>query len=113
MLGTEEIEIITPAIRNAKARGLDVSGPYAADGLFANARKFPFDVALAMFHDQGLVATKTLDFERTVNVTLGLPVPRTSPDHGVAYDIAGKGRADATPMVSALLDAAAFARALR
>jgi 4-hydroxythreonine-4-phosphate dehydrogenase len=113
VLGREEIEIITPAIRNAKAKGLDVSGPYAADGLFANARKFPFDVALAMFHDQGLVATKTLDFERTVNVTLGLPVPRTSPDHGVAYDIAGKGRADPTPMISALLDAAAFARALR
>ena len=112
VLGTEEIEIIAPAIRNAKAKGLDVSGPYAADGLFANARKFPFDVALAMFHDQGLVATKTLDFERTVNVTLGLPVPRTSPDHGVAYDIAGKGRADPTPMISALLDAAAFARAL-
>lgn len=67
-----------------------------------------FDVALAMFHDQGLVATKTLDFTRTVNVTLGLPVPRTSPDHGVAYDIAGKNRADETPMVSALLDAASF-----
>jgi len=112
VLGREEIEIIAPAVRNAKAKGLDVSGPYAADGLFASARKFPFDVALAMFHDQGLVATKTLDFERTVNVTLGLPVPRTSPDHGVAYDIAGKGRADPTPMISALLDAAAFARAL-
>ena len=108
VLGSEEARVIAPAIRKAKALGLDVSGPFAADGLFASARKFPFDVALAMFHDQGLVATKTLDFERTVNVTLGLPVPRTSPDHGVAYDIAGKGRADPTPMVSALLEAAAM-----
>lgn len=110
VLGTEEERIISPAIRKAKAKGLDVSGPYAADGLFAGGRQYPFDVALAMFHDQGLVATKTLDFARTVNVTLGLPVPRTSPDHGVAYDIAGKGRADPTPMVSALLEAAAMCR---
>ncbi len=113
VLGSEEARIIAPAIRKAKALGLDVSGPFAADGLFASARKFPYDVALAMFHDQGLVATKTLDFERTVNVTLGLPVPRTSPDHGVAYDIAGKGRADPTPMVSALLEAAAMCQARR
>ncbi len=108
VLGSEEDRIISPAIRKAKARGIDVVGPFAADGLFAGARKFPYDVALAMFHDQGLVATKTLDFERTVNVTLGLPVPRTSPDHGVAYDIAGKNRADPTPMASALLEAAAM-----
>ena len=65
-------------------------------------------MALAMFHDQGLVATKTLDFGRTVNVTVGLPVPRTSPDHGVAYDIARNGRAGTTPMESALLEAAAM-----
>lgn len=109
VLGTEEQRIITPAIVEARRRGLDVQGPFAADGLFARARAFPFDVALAMFHDQGLVATKTLDFARTVNVTLGLPVPRTSPDHGVAYDLAGRGQADATPMISALLEAAAFA----
>ena len=108
VLGSEEERIISPAIGKAKALGIDVSGPYAADGLFAGGRNYPFDVALAMFHDQGLVATKTLDFARTVNVTLGLPVPRTSPDHGVAYDIAGRGRADATPMVSALLEAAAM-----
>jgi 4-hydroxythreonine-4-phosphate dehydrogenase len=113
VLGHEEQTIITPAIVAAKKQGLDVHGPFAADGLFARARSFPYDVALAMFHDQGLVATKTLDFERTVNVTLGLPVPRTSPDHGVAYDIAGKGRADPTPMISALLEAAAFAEGLK
>lgn len=108
VLGDEEQRVIAPAIAQAKKAGFNVEGPFAADGLFATARKFKFDVALAMFHDQGLVATKTLDFERTVNVTLGLPVPRTSPDHGVAYDIAGKGVADETPMVSALLEAAAF-----
>ncbi len=105
VLGSEEQLIISPAIALAKKKGLDVHGPFAADGLFATAaRKFPFDVALAMFHDQGLVATKTLDFARTVNVTLGLPLPRTSPDHGVAYDIAGKNEADPTPMISALLE---------
>lgn len=111
-LGQEELRVIGPAITAARRRGLDVHGPLAADGLFAKAAHgFPFDVALAMFHDQGLVATKTLDFERTVNVTLGLPVPRTSPDHGVAYDIAGTGRADPGPMVHALLMAAEFAAA--
>lgn len=111
-LGEEERRVIAPAIAAARRRGLDVHGPLAADGLFAKAAHgFPFDVALAMFHDQGLVATKTLDFERTVNVTLGLPVPRTSPDHGVAYDIAGAGRADPGPMIHALLMAAEFAAA--
>lgn len=111
-LGKEELRVIGPAIAAARRRGLDVHGPLAADGLFAKATHgFPFDVALAMFHDQGLVATKTLDFERTVNVTLGLPVPRTSPDHGVAYDIAGAGRADPGPMIHALLMAAEFAAA--
>lgn len=113
VMGTEEVRIIAPAIARARRQGLDVHGPFAADGLFARAaRGFAFDVALAMFHDQGLVATKTLDFTRTVNVTLGLPVPRTSPDHGVAYDIAGKGRADVEPMIHALLKAADFAKAL-
>lgn len=112
-MGLEEVRVIAPAIAQAKRRRLDVHGPFAADGLFAKApRGFPFDVALAMFHDQGLVATKTLDFERTVNVTLGLPVPRTSPDHGVAYDIAGQGRADPEPMIHALLKAADFVRTL-
>ncbi len=112
VLGTEEVRVIGPAIARARRRGLDVHGPLAADGLFARAPSgFPFDVALAMFHDQGLVAAKTLDFARTVNVTLGLPVPRTSPDHGVAYDLAGQGRADPSPMVHALLMAAEFAAA--
>jgi 4-hydroxythreonine-4-phosphate dehydrogenase len=111
VLGTEETRVIAPAIARARRLGVDAHGPFAADGLFARARAFPFDAALAMFHDQGLVATKTLDFERTVNVTLGLPVPRTSPDHGVAYDIAGQGRADPAPMIHALLMAAELAAA--
>lgn len=112
VLGSEEERVIAPAIKRARSKGIDAHGPFAADGLFARAAsKFPYDVALAMFHDQGLVAVKTLDFANTVNVTLGLPVPRTSPDHGVAYDIAGKGLADELPMVAALLKAAAFATA--
>lgn len=113
VLGKEEQRVITPAIALAKQQRVNASGPFAADGLFAGLTSTPFayDVALAMFHDQGLVATKLLDFTRTVNVTLGLPLPRTSPDHGVAYDIAGKNKADPEPMISALLEAAAQARA--
>ncbi|MBL8953639.1 MAG: 4-hydroxythreonine-4-phosphate dehydrogenase PdxA [Myxococcaceae bacterium] len=105
-MGREELEIIGPAIERAREKGLDVTGPIAADGLFAKLSSkapFPFDGVLAMFHDQGLCVAKALDFQRTVNVTLGLPLPRTSPDHGTAYDIAGKGKADPEPMVQALL----------
>jgi 4-hydroxythreonine-4-phosphate dehydrogenase len=109
LLGHEETRVIAPAVARARKAGLDVSGPLAADGLFAKARAFPYDVALAMFHDQGLIATKVFDFEGTVNVTLGLPVPRTSPDHGTAYDLAGKDQADEGPMVAALLKAAEYA----
>ncbi|MDP3231975.1 MAG: 4-hydroxythreonine-4-phosphate dehydrogenase PdxA [Myxococcales bacterium] len=108
LLGREELDVIVPAMKQATRRGLHVTGPHGADGLFAH--RSGFDVALAMFHDQGLVATKTLDFVHTVNVTLGLPVPRTSPDHGTAYSLAKAGTADDTPMVSALLEAAAFVR---
>lgn len=114
VLGREDQEIIAPAIRDAARRGIKCAGPFAADGLFASLLRAPrpaFDAVLAMFHDQGLVVVKALDFERTVNVTLGLPLPRTSPDHGVAYDLAGTGKADPEPMVSALLKAAILARA--
>lgn len=118
-IGREEQRVIAPAIEKARRLGIDCAGPFAADGLLAKAGhspggkppRFPFDAVLAMFHDQGLVATKVLDFEETVNVTLGLPVPRTSPDHGVAYDVAGKGRANMRPMISALLRAAELAAA--
>lgn len=111
LLGKEEQTAIIPAMKRAAKRGVKTTGPHGADGLFAMRRGF--DVALAMFHDQGLVATKTLDFTHTVNVTLGLPVPRTSPDHGTAYELARSGTADETPMRSALLEAAAFAIAAR
>ena len=105
-LGREELDIIGPAIARARRAGVDCHGPFAADGLFARVGpKFGFDAVLAMFHDQGLVAAKALDFDVTVNVTLGLPVVRTSPDHGTAYDIAGKGIADPAPMVAALIRA--------
>ncbi len=105
-LGREEVDTIGPAITAARRKGVDCHGPFAADGLFARVGpKFGFGAVLAMFHDQGLVAAKALDFELTVNVTLGLPVVRTSPDHGTAYDIAGKGKADPGPMIAALLRA--------
>jgi len=113
LLGREEVEVIAPAIQKAKALGVDVHGPLPADGLFAKADRMPYDAVLAMYHDQGLVAAKALDFERTVNVTLGLPVPRTSPDHGVAYDLAGKGAASAVPMATSLIRAAQLAKAAR
>jgi 4-hydroxythreonine-4-phosphate dehydrogenase len=110
LLGTEE-EIIAKAVQIARRQGVNVSGPHPADGIIPKvARGLDVDVVLAMFHDQALVAAKALDFEATVNVTLGLPVPRTSPDHGVAYDIAGRGKANAAPMVHALIKAATLAR---
>lgn len=110
LLGREEVEIIGPAVDLARREGVDVHGPLPADGLFAKAQRgLGYDVVLAMFHDQGLVVAKALDFDLTVNVTLGLPVPRTSPDHGVAYDIAGRGMASEAPMVAALLSAARLA----
>jgi 4-hydroxythreonine-4-phosphate dehydrogenase len=109
LLGDEEIRTIAPAIALARRRGVDCTGPWPADGLFSRPDHMPADVVLAMFHDQALVVAKALDFDRTVNVTLGLPVPRTSPDHGVAYALAGKGKASAEPMVAALLKAAQLA----
>jgi 4-hydroxythreonine-4-phosphate dehydrogenase len=109
LLGDEEVRTIAPAVARARRRGVDCTGPLPADGLFSHPERMPFDAVLAMYHDQGLVVAKALDFERTVNVTLGLPVPRTSPDHGVAYALAGTGQASAAPMVAALLKAAELA----
>ncbi|WP_328707092.1 4-hydroxythreonine-4-phosphate dehydrogenase PdxA [Citreicoccus inhibens] len=111
LLGREEVEVIGPAIQRARRAKVDAHGPLAADGLFAQPERVgaEYDVVLAMYHDQGLIPAKALDFERTVNVTLGLPVPRTSPDHGTAYALAGTGKASCVPMVEALLKAAALA----
>ena len=109
LLGDEEVRTIAPAVARARRRGVDCTGPLPADGLFAHPERMPYDAVLVMYHDQGLVVAKALDFEHTVNVTLGLPLPRTSPDHGVAYALAGTGQASSTPMVSALLKAAELA----
>jgi 4-hydroxythreonine-4-phosphate dehydrogenase len=113
LIGREELTVIRPALARAREEGVHCEGPFGADGLFAHAGETAFDVVLAMFHDQGLVAAKSLDFERTVNITLGLPLPRTSPDHGVAYALAGKGGASAEPMAQALLKAARYAKESR
>ncbi len=101
-LGTEESAIITPAVRAAQAQRIDVHGPFAADTLFYYAYRGDYDAVVAMYHDQGLVPLKMIGFERGVNWTLGLPFVRTSPDHGTAYDIAGKGIADPGSMIAAL-----------
>ena len=101
-MGREEIETIMPAIAEAQRQGLDATGPYPADTLFhAEARK-SYDVAVAMYHDQALIPVKTLAFDTGVNVTLGLPFVRTSPDHGTAFPLAGTGRASPRSLIEAL-----------
>ena len=100
-IGREEIETIAPVIAELVAEGLDVVGPLPADTMFHPAARARYDVALTMYHDQGLVAAKTLAFDDGVNVTLGLPFVRTSPDHGTAFDIAGKGLANPSSLIAA------------
>ena len=106
LFGDEEARAITPAVRAARRAGLRVDGPLAADGLFAHAADGAYDAVVCMYHDQGLGPFKLLHFADGVNVTLGLPFARTSPDHGTAFDIAGRGRADPRSMIAALLMAA-------
>jgi 4-hydroxythreonine-4-phosphate dehydrogenase len=101
-IGTEEIRIIAPAVNAARGRKLDVSGPFAADALFYHVYKGDYEIAVAMYHDQGLVPLKMVGFETGVNWTLGLPFIRTSPDHGTAYDIAGQGVANPSSMRAAI-----------
>ena len=113
LFGREEIEVIAPAVATARAQGLDVHGPFAPDTVFMRARSTPgqpgeFDVVIAMYHDQGLIPVKYLGVDKGVNVTLGLPLVRTSPDHGTAFDIAGQGVAGA----ESLIEAVRMARAL-
>ena len=109
-IGTEEITTIIPAVEAARARGLDVVGPLAADTLFHYAFRGDYDAVVAMYHDQGLVPLKMIGFDTGVNWTLGLPFIRTSPDHGTAYDIAGKGVANPSSMIAALRLAKKLAR---
>jgi len=108
-MGREEIELIAPAIETLRSDGLDVVGPLPADTMFHAAARARYDVALTMYHDQGLIPAKTLAFDHAVNVTLGLPFVRTSPDHGTAFDIAGKGVASPTSLIAALQLAARLA----
>ena len=109
VLGSEEKTALEPAVASARAEGLDVSGPFPADTLFVRAARGEFDVVVACYHDQGLVPVKLLAFGRAVNVTLGLPIVRTSVDHGTAFDIAGRGIADPESMIAAVLLAARLA----
>ncbi len=106
-IGREEIEVISPALEVLRAEGLAVSGPHPADTLFHAAVRDRFDVVVTMYHDQALIPIKTLAFDTAVNVTLGLPFVRTSPDHGTAFDIAGRGIADPSSLIAALALAAA------
>lgn len=101
-MGHEEIELIAPVLDRLRGEGFDIAGPMSADTMFHEAARARYDVAICMYHDQALIPIKTLDFDRGVNVTLGLPFLRTSPDHGTAFDIAGKGIAKPTSLIAAL-----------
>jgi 4-hydroxythreonine-4-phosphate dehydrogenase len=101
-LGTEDRTVVAPAVERLKAEGIDARGPLPGDSMFHAAARASYDVALAMYHDQALIPIKTLAFDHAVNVTLGLPFVRTSPDHGTAFDIAGSGRADPQSLIAAL-----------
>ena len=105
-MGREEIDTITPVIEALRAEGLALSGPQSADTMFHAGARAGYDAAICMYHDQALIPIKTLDFDAGVNVTLGLPFVRTSPDHGTAFDIAGKGVADPSSTLAALRMAA-------
>jgi 4-hydroxythreonine-4-phosphate dehydrogenase len=109
-LGHEDEAIVRPAIRALQAKGIDASGPHAADSLFHEAARKRYDVALGMYHDQVLAPVKALAFDRAVNVTLGLPFVRTSPDHGTAFDLAGTGKANPSSLDAAIQLAAKLGR---
>jgi 4-hydroxythreonine-4-phosphate dehydrogenase len=110
-LGEEDRMIVAPAVAQLRAEGIDARGPLPADSLFHEAARKTYDAALCMYHDQALIPIKTIAFDHAVNVTLGLPFVRTSPDHGTAFDIAGTGRADPTSLIAALRLAAQLAAA--
>ena len=110
-MGTEEQSLITPLLNAMRAEGIGLVGPLPADTMFHSAARSSYDAAIAMYHDQALIPIKTIDFAGGVNVTLGLPFVRTSPDHGTAFDIAGKGKADPTSMIAAIRMASRMASA--
>ena len=109
-MGDDEQTIIAPALAALRAEGIDVSGPHPPDTMFTPAARATYDAAVCMYHDQALIPLKTLDMSSGVNVTLGLPIVRTSPDHGTAFDIAGQNRADPSSLVAALRMAHRMAR---
>jgi 4-hydroxythreonine-4-phosphate dehydrogenase len=102
MIGREEIDIIIPAVEQLRAEGINVAGPVAADGLFHPRARATYDAAICMYHDQALIPLKALHFDEGVNVTLGLPIIRTSPDHGTAFGIAGRNMANPGAMIAAI-----------
>ena len=101
-MGKEDDTVIRPAIEHLKGKGIDVLGPLPADTMFHAGMRKTYDVAICMYHDQALIPAKALAFDETVNVTLGLPFARTSPDHGTAYDIAGTGKANPASTIAAM-----------
>ncbi len=110
-IGTQDRDVIAPVIARLRAEGMQITGPHSADTLFHAEARARYDVAIAMYHDQALIPIKTIDFQGGVNVTLGLPFVRTSPDHGTAFDIAGQGIADPTSLIAALRMAQGMAKA--
>jgi 4-hydroxythreonine-4-phosphate dehydrogenase len=110
-LGTEEETIVAPAIETLRGEGIEVRGPLPADTMFHDAVRNTYDCAICMYHDQALIPIKTIAFDDAVNVTLGLPFIRTSPDHGTAFDIAGTGKANPSSLIAALRLAAHMAAA--
>jgi 4-hydroxythreonine-4-phosphate dehydrogenase len=110
LLGSEDEAVLRPAVRDARERGIDIEGPFPGDTIFGRAARGEFDAVIACYHDQGLIPVKLLAFGRSVNVTLGLPIVRTSVDHGTAFDIAGKGIADPSSMIEAVLLAARLSK---
>jgi 4-hydroxythreonine-4-phosphate dehydrogenase len=113
LLGEEEKREVLPAIAEARSLGMDVQGPFPADSFFNLSSRSTFDVVVSMYHDQGLIPIKMLDFKEAVNFTLGLPFIRTSVDHGTAYDLAGKGLADPANLVKAIVTAANLSKLKR
>jgi 4-hydroxythreonine-4-phosphate dehydrogenase len=113
VIGGEDDAVLRPAVEAARTRGIEASGPWPADTVFSRAARGEFDAVIACYHDQGLIPVKLLAFGRAVNVTLGLPIIRTSVDHGTAFDIAGRGVADPSSLIEAILLAARLAAAAR
>jgi 4-hydroxythreonine-4-phosphate dehydrogenase len=110
LLGQEEVRVLRPAVDAARSRGVAIDGPFPGDTVFGRATRGEFDAVIACYHDQGLIPVKLLAFGRAVNVTIGLPIVRTSVDHGTAFDIAGKGIADPSSMIEAVLLAARLSK---